>query len=416
MKKIKVGRVHGVDWIDSYSLKIASPLIEDCLIHIVNLSIRKSRFSSKWKPQLIFPFHKKKEKDRLENYRPVSHLFQVGIIVEYAAYFQIVYHFTRHSLFHPNHHGSLADHSTATAIIQLYDLCLNAAENQELSAVYLLDQSAAYDLLCHKTLREKLEVYNFNESSISWLMSYLGGRSQLVQIEASTSSQIECEGHAVPQGSVLGGLLHVINSNDFPACHEVGESVVYVDDDSDVVHEKDPEALRDLIEVEACNSASWLRDNRLCVAADKSKLLVIGSKQLKSAKEISEMVREVEGQVIEESPSEKLLGVVLGNDLTWKTHLYGDKEHEGLIPQLSKRVGIMKQLSKYMNRDKLMYFASGIFYSKLSYCLSVFGNVFGLEQEYKEENNRYTSFTKEDNNRLQILQNKLNRLLLGADY
>ena len=72
MKKIKVGRVHGVDWIDSYSLKIASPLIEDCLIHIVNLSIRKSRFSSKWKPQHIFPFHKKKEKDRLENYRPVS--------------------------------------------------------------------------------------------------------------------------------------------------------------------------------------------------------------------------------------------------------------------------------------------------------------------------------------------------------
>ena len=137
--------------------------------------------------------------------------------MEYAAYFQIVDHFTRHSLFHPNHHGSLADHSTATAIIQLYDLCLNAAENQELSAVCLLDQSAAYDLLCHKTLREKLEVYNFNESSISWLMSYLGGRSQLVQIEASTSSQIECEGHAVPQGSVLGGLLHVNNSNDFPA-------------------------------------------------------------------------------------------------------------------------------------------------------------------------------------------------------
>ena len=108
--------------------------------------------------------------------------------------------------------------------------------------------------------QRKIEVYNFNESSISWLMSYLGGRSQLVQIEASTSSQIECEGHAVPQGSVLGGLLHVINSNDFPACHEVGESVVYVDDDSDVVHEKDPEALRDLIEVEACNSASWLSD------------------------------------------------------------------------------------------------------------------------------------------------------------
>ena len=415
MKKIKGGRVHGVDNIDSYSLKISSPLIEDCLLHLVNMSIRKSKFSSKWKPQLIFPFHKKKEKDKLENYRPVSHLVQVGIIVEYAVYFQIVEHFTRHSLFHPNHHGSLADHSTATAIIQLYDLCLHAGEHQKLSAVCLLDQSAAYDLLCHQTLKDKLEIYNFSESSISWLMSYLGGRSQLVQIEASTSSQLECEGHAVPQGSVLGGLLHVINSNDFPACHESGESVVYVDDDSDVVHEKDPEALRDLIQSEGCNSASWLRDNRLCVAADKSKLLIIGSNQLKAAKEITEKEIEVEGQVIKESKGEKLLGVVLGNDLTWKSHLYGDQENEGLIPQLSKRVGIMRQLSKYMDREKLKFFASGIFYSKLSYCLPVFGNVFGLDQ-YKEESTRYFSYTKEDNNRLQIIQNNLNRLLLGADY
>ena len=73
----------------------------------------------------------------------------------------------------------------------------------------------------------------------------------------------------------------------------------------------------------------------------------------------------------------------------------------------------MKKLSKYMNKDKLKFFASGIFYSKLSYCLPVFGNVFGLHK-YKEENTRYFSYTKEDNNRLQILQNKLNRLLLQA--
>ena len=74
----------------------------------------------------------------------------------------------------------------------------------------------------------------------------------------------------------------------------------------------------------------------------------------------------------------------------------------------------MRKLSKYMNKDKLKFFASGIFYSKLSYCLPVFGNVFGLHK-YKEENTRYISYTKEDNNRLQILQNKLNRVLLQAD-
>ena len=87
---------------------------------------------------------------------------------------------------------------------------------KELSAVCLLDQSAAYDLLCHQTLRKKLELYRFDATSMEWVMSYLAGRTQIVQIESKTSSPLEGVEHAVPQGSVLGGLLHVINSNDFP--------------------------------------------------------------------------------------------------------------------------------------------------------------------------------------------------------
>ena len=220
MKKMKCKRVHGVDWIDAHSLKIAAPLIEESLLHLINLSIRKSSFANRWKPQLIFPFHKKKAKDEIGNYRPVSHLVQVGKIVEYAVNFQIIEHFTRNYLFHPNHHGSLAHRSTATAVIQLFDIWLEAAERQELSAACLLDQSTAYDLLCLKILKEKLKLYNFDESSIAWIISYLGGRTQLVQVESKTSDPLDCQDHGVPQGSVLGGLLHIINSNDLPACHE----------------------------------------------------------------------------------------------------------------------------------------------------------------------------------------------------
>ena len=62
-------------------------------------------------------------------------------------------------------------------------------------------------------------------------MLYLGDRTQQVQIESKVSPALDCGDHGVPQGSVLGGLLHIINSNDFPACHEEGEAIVYVDDD-----------------------------------------------------------------------------------------------------------------------------------------------------------------------------------------
>ena len=416
MKRMKPKRVHGVDWIDSYSLKVASPLIEDALIHLVNLSIVGGTFSTRWKPQLIFPLHKKNEKDIVGNYRPVSHLVQVGKMVEYAVYFQIVDHFIKNNLFHPNHHGSLAHHSTATAITQLFDMCLEAADNTELSAICLLDQSAAYDLLCHQGLKDKLKLYNFSESSIQWLQSYLGGRTQVVQVESRTSCELHCGDNAVPQGSVLGGLLHVINSNDFPACHEEGEVVVYVDDDSDFVRDKDITNLIEKIQSEAENSTQWLSDNRLCVAEGKSKLLVIGTSQLKASKAIIEDKSiVVDNKIVMESSSEKLLGLVLNNKLTWKNHLYGDEENMGLVPQLNRRLGMLKRLSKFMSKDKLKYFSAGIFYSKLSYCLPVFGNIFGLDT-FKEENRRYYSFTVKRNANLQVLQNKLNKLLTNSDY
>ena len=190
-------------------------------------------------------------------------------------------------------------------------------------------------------------------------MSYLGGRTQLVQVESRTSQPLDGGDHAVPQGSVLGGLLHIINSNDLPACHQTGESVVYVDDDSDTVHAKDPEVLRDLIEQEAGNSADWLRDNRLCVAGAKSKLMVLGTRQMRATRIKREAKIVVDGKEIVETSSEKLLGVVINNELTWKNHLYGDDENEGLVPQLSKRIGMMMKMSKYMSRQNLQYFASG---------------------------------------------------------
>ena len=72
-------------------------------------------------------------------------------------------------------------------------------------------------------------------------------------------------------------------------------------------------------------------------------------------------------------------------------------------------------MSKYMKKENLKYFADGMFYSKLIYCLPLFGNVIGLE-EYKEDNSRHQSFTAKDNQKLQVLQNKLCRLLLRARY
>jgi hypothetical protein len=58
---------------------------------------------------------------------------------------------------------------------------------------------------------------------------------------------------------------------------------------------------------------------------------------------------------------------------------------------------------------------SGIFYSKLMYCLPVFGKVHGLAT-YRDTKGRLAGMTVNDSNQLQILQNSVNRLITGARH
>ena len=423
IKKMKGGRASGVDNIDSYSLKLAAPLIEDALLHLINLSIRSGSFSSFWKHQLIFPNHKKSDKCLVENYRPVSHLIEVGKLVEYAVYDQVTDHFLSNDLFHRNHHGGLPHHSTATALIQMHDIFLEAAQKKQLTAALLLDQSAAYDLLDHPILLKKLAAYNFSKDSIKWFQSYLSERSQSVQVETKQSMPENLKDHAAPQGSILGGLLFLINENDFPSCRVNGESVLFVDDDTDCVSDSDLEKLQEKIQIEADNSCDWLTDNRMCVAGDKSKLVIVGTKELKRRKLGDNALKiVVDGKEVIETKSEKLLGVILNDKMTWQDHLYGEKWREkgknspGLIPQLSKRLGILKKLSASASKKKLRMLSFGLFYSKLAYCLPLFTNTWGLTM-YKDKGTRFSCFTKEDNRKLQVLQNQVTRLLIaGAGY
>ena len=118
---------------------------------------------------------------------------------------------------------------------------------------------------------------------------------------------------------------------------------------------------------EVDTSLNWLKDNRLWVAGDKSKILIVSTKQLRRARLRNKLAIVVDQDIIEETTSEKLLGVVVNNTLTWKEHLYGDNENEGLITQLKKRVGTLKRLAKYMNKSRLSMLSEGIFYSKLVY-------------------------------------------------
>ena len=69
----------------------------------------------------------------------------------------------------------------------------------------MLDMSAAFDVVDHGILLEKLSFYGFDALSMKWMKAYLSGRSQAVYIDGSLSPFLSVN-VGVPQGSILGPL------------------------------------------------------------------------------------------------------------------------------------------------------------------------------------------------------------------
>ena len=158
-------------------------------------------------------------------------------------------------------------------------------------------------------------------------------------------------------------------------------------------------------------SAQWVHGNRLVCSGGKTKLLVVSTPALRQARlPDTELQIRVCGNTVVESKCEKILGVLFNKRLSWSSHMYGDnsdptrKPLPGIVTTLSKRVGMMKRLSRLLPKERLKMIANGIFMSPVLYCLQLFGALWGVGT-LQEEEPRHESFTSANLKILQILQN-----------
>ena len=102
-------------------------------------------------------------------------------------------------------------------------------------------------------------------------------------VESRLSDPLKVGDQGVP-GSLLGPLCFIIFYNDFPTVRQEGSSVLYADDDTDNIKDADPEILKTKIQTEADLSTDWVHDNKLVFSGEKTKLLIIGTSDLRQSR------------------------------------------------------------------------------------------------------------------------------------
>ena len=345
----------------------------------------------------------------------MSNIVEIGKLTEMEAGDQIVEHFMTNELFHQAHHGSLPSLDTTTALIAVQKFINDAAERKELCATVFIDQSSAFDLVDHKILLSKLKVYNFGQTPLKLFESYLQDRTYQYKIESKLSQARMTGPYGVPQGSALGSLLYVIYQNDQPATDkqdQQSQSTCYVDDETEQSSHKDPVTLQRNIQDRIDNMVSWLNDNRMVVSPSKTKLILSCTKELRSKRyDGINFSIEVNNHTIHPTNSEKLLGVIISQDITWAAYLWGENWRDsgnwpGLIPTLTRRLGLLKHLARLCSKKKMKEFIPGIFTSRLRYALPLIGSVWGIDSHMCREPHKY-SFTKNDLLALQSLQRQI---------
>ena len=109
--------------------------------------------------------------------------------------------------FNPVQSAYRSAHSTETALLKVLNDVYESVDARVPTVIAALDISAAFDTICHSKLLNRLrDEFGVEGVVLTWIESYLSGRSHFVRIDqqSSTTSKLDS---GVPQGSVLGPLL-----------------------------------------------------------------------------------------------------------------------------------------------------------------------------------------------------------------
>lgn len=138
-------------------VKASLPGLCPLLTRIINTSLQTGVVPCPLKTAAITPILKKPGGANLKNYHPISNLPFISKLLERTVALQLQEHLSTCCLWEEFQSGFRAKHSTETAIVNVVNDLLIAADSGQFSILLLLNLTAAFDMVCHNTLLTRLE-------------------------------------------------------------------------------------------------------------------------------------------------------------------------------------------------------------------------------------------------------------------
>ena len=366
---ISVKKATGPDDVSIKLLKIACkvPNVIKSLTHILNLSLDQGDFLSEWKIARVQPIYKSGSKLSVENYRPISLLSIPSKILEKAINTDFQEYLKVNKVLTDRQFGFRPNHSCETALLCMVDQWAQNVDHGYVNGVVFIDMRKAFDAVNHTILLVKLKRAGCSERSVKWFSSYLGGRSQFVTIKGKKSSTRSLS-YGVPQGSVLAPLLFSLFINDLPTSIHTGEMFLFADDATLSVQGKTMIDIQSKMNNALEEVYLWTQNNKLLLNTNKTKVMVIGSRQRIQKLNENNLNVHIRSTTIECVSHYKCLGVVVDSNLLFSKHV------ERVALQIKQKLGILRRLRGTFNTRYLSMIYWGYILPHALYCCTVWTN------------------------------------------